>query len=88
MRQAFEHALEANTTLKSLALPGRDAGGRLAASLERNRGLPRLRWHLRLVARRSSDAGVRAAVEAMSERGFCRAVFAFFLPHAAAEGGR
>lgn len=88
VRRAFERALEANTTLKSLALPGRDAGGRLAASLERNRGLPRHWWHLRLVARRSSDVGVRAAAEAMSERGFCRAVFAFFLPRAAADGGR
>lgn len=88
VRSAFERALEANATLKSLALPGRDSGGRLAACLERNRGLPRHWWHLRLVARCGSDPGVRAAVEAMSERGFCRAVFAFLLPGAAADGGR
>ncbi|CAK0884782.1 unnamed protein product, partial [Prorocentrum cordatum] len=88
VRRAFERALEANTTLKSLALPGRDSDGRLAASVERNRALPRHRWHLRLVARHSSDAAVRAAVEAMSESGFCLSVFAFFVPRAAADGGR
>lgn len=88
---ALMEALKQNTTVQSVSLDIADTplmlmgyGTRLVATskevLERNRALPGM-WHeLTRVARQSQSPGVRDITAAMTERGFRRAIFSFFLP--------
>lgn len=64
--------------------PDTSMGREVCAALERNRLLPEHWRHLVLLARKTQNPRVLRAVAAMTECGFRRAVFSFFVPPGAA----
>lgn len=77
--EAFAAALEANATLTSFIARGTAPLG-VQAGIARNRALPSQWRHLLLIVKHGEMHILRMVIAAMTEGGFQRAVFKFFLP--------